>query len=406
MQYLISFLLSACLVAYVPYSFAEKKEEPKASLSKIKEKINTLKKELTSAQQAQKDATDALKASEVAISNTNRKLYDIQKLQKQNEQKLSKLNVDTNLINQQLSEQQKRLSEQFYNQYTQGQKSYLQLILEQKHPSQMARDLEYFSYISKARVDLIKKMQRNLESLHQLNQETSGTLQEVSKLKQAQEAERLALELQKTEKSNVVKTLSSQISSQNQEIKKLARDEINLTKLVEKLAKAAQSKEKERKQQASQQNEMPKRQSSKQDQAVFNNNSEPTQAFSAAAFASLKGKLSLPVKGQVINRLKDLKGLLIKSEEGTPVKSIASGKVVYADWMRGYGNIIIISHGNGYMSLYGYNQSLLKSENSTVNVGDVIATVGNTGGNSASGLYFALRQNGITLDPLSWSNLK
>lgn len=406
MQYLISFLLSACLVAYVPYSFAEKKEEPKASLSKIKEKINTLKKELTSAQQAQKDASDALKASEVAISNTNRKLYDIQKLQKQNEQKLSKLNVDTNLIHQQLSEQQKRLSEQFYNQYTQGQKSYLQLILEHKHPSQMARDLEYFSYISKARVDLIKKMQRNLESLHQLNQETSGTLQEVSKLKQAQEAERLALELQKTEKSNVVKTLSSQISSQNQEIKKLARDEINLTKLVEKLAKAARHKEKERKQQASQQNEMPKRQSSKQDQAVFNNNSEPTQAFSAAAFASLKGKLSLPVKGQVINRLKDLKGILIKSEEGTPVKSIASGKVVYADWMRGYGNIIIISHGNGYMSLYGYNQSLLKSENSTVNVGDVIATVGNTGGNSASGLYFALRQNGITLDPLSWSNLK
>jgi murein hydrolase activator len=406
MQYLISFLLSACLVAYAPYSFAEKKEEPKASLSKIKEKINTLKKELTSAQQAQKDATDALKASEVAISNTNRKLYDIQKLQKRNEQKLSKLNSDTSLINKQLSEQQKRLSEQFYNQYTQGQKSYLQLILEQQHPSEMARDLDYFSYISKARADLIKKMQRNLESLHQLNQETSGTLQEVSKLKQAQEAERLALELQKAEKSNVVKTLSSQISSQSQEIKKLARDEKNLTKLVEKLAKAARNKEKERKQADSQQNELTKRQSSKQDQAVFNNNSEPSQAFSSAAFASLKGKLSLPVKGQVINRLKDLKGLLIKSEEGTPVKSIASGKVVYADWMRGYGNIIIISHGNGYMSLYGYNQSLLKSENTLVNVGDVIATVGNTGGNSTSGLYFAIRQNGITLDPLSWSNLR
>jgi len=406
MQFLICFLLSACLLVHAPVIFAEKNEAPKTSLSKIKEKIEALKQELTSAQKAQKEAADALKASEVAISNTNRKLYDIQKLQKQNEQKLSKLNIDTSLISKQLSEQQKRLSEQFYNQYTQGQKSYLQLILEQQHPSVIARDLDYFSYVSKARADLIKKMQRNLDALHQLNQETTGTLQEVSKLKQAQEAERQALELQKTEKANVVKTLSNQISTQNEEIKKLARDEKNLTKLVEKLAKAALNKEIERNKEITQQKAITKQRSNKDDKAVFNNESEPTEAFSSTTFASLKGKLSLPVKGQVINRLKDLKGLLIQSTEGTPVKAIASGKVVYADWMRGYGNIIIVSHGNGYMSLYGYNQSLLKSENSMVNMGDVIATVGNTGGNTTSGLYFAMRQNGITLDPLSWSKLK
>lgn len=406
MQFLISFLLSACLLAHAPVIFAEKNEAPKTSLSKIKERIEALKQELTSAKQAQKEAADALKASEVAISNTNRKLYDIQKLQKQNEQKLSKLNIDTSLISKQLSEQQKRLSEQFYNQYTQGQKSYLQLILEQQHPSEIARDLDYFSYVSKARADLIKKMQRNLDTLHQLNQETTGTLQEVSKLKQAQEAERQALELQKTEKANVVKTLSNQISTQNEEIKKLARDEKNLTKLVEKLAKAARNKEIERKKEIAQQKAITKQPSNKDDKAVFNNESEPTEAFSSTAFASLKGKLSLPVKGPVMNRIKDLKGLLIQSTEGTPVKAIANGKVVYADWMRGYGNIIIVSHGNGYMSLYGYNQSLLKSENSMVNMGDVIATVGNTGGNTTSGLYFAMRQNGITLNPLSWSKLK
>ena len=125
----------------------------------------------------------------------------------------------------------------------------------------------------------------------------------------------------------------------------------------------------------------------------------------------MRGKLRLPVRGQVTNHFGasredtgvSWKGLFIKSAEGADVKAVADGRVVFADWMRGFGNLIIVDHGNGYMSLYGNNQAVLKQVGEEVDAGDTIASVGNSGGNESNGLYYELRRNSQPFDPLSWS---
>ena len=122
----------------------------------------------------------------------------------------------------------------------------------------------------------------------------------------------------------------------------------------------------------------------------------------------------MPVRGEVTNKFGNSrqdtgltwKGLFIKSNEGNDVKSVASGRIVFADWMRGFGNLIIVDHGGGYMSLYGNNQALLRKMGETVKGGDTIASVGNSGGNDTSGLYYELRSRSKPFDPMSWSVLR
>jgi len=146
---------------------------------------------------------------------------------------------------------------------------------------------------------------------------------------------------------------------------------------------------------------------------VATNTAEPNADNLGVNFSALKGRLRLPVRGDVTNRFGasradsgiSWKGLFIKANEGAEVKSIATGNVVFADWMRGFGNLIIVDHGDGYMSLYGNNQSVLKRVGETVHAGDAIASVGNSGGNETNGLYYELRRQSRPFDPLSWSNL-
>ena len=120
------------------------------------------------------------------------------------------------------------------------------------------------------------------------------------------------------------------------------------------------------------------------------------------------------MKGEVTNRFGrerqdgglSWKGLFIRADEGAPVKSVASGRVVFAEWMRGFGNLIIVDHGSGYMSLYGNNQTILKSVGEDIEGGDTIAAVGNSGGNKSHGLYYELRKKSVPFDPLAWSSLR
>ncbi|NCW79196.1 MAG: protease, partial [Oxalobacteraceae bacterium] len=130
-----------------------------------------------------------------------------------------------------------------------------------------------------------------------------------------------------------------------------------------------------------------------------------------AEFASLRGKLRMPVKGELLATFgakrpegPSWKGLFIKAAEGTEIRASAAGEVIFSDWMRGFGNLIIIDHGAQYMTIYGNNQSLLKRPGDRIKAGEVIATAGNSGGNEQSGLYFEMRHQGRALDPLTWMN--
>jgi len=392
---------------------ATKIEKSKEALSDIHERIESLKKELNIAQEAHGDAADALKDSEKNISETNRKLYELNLQHKENRAKLESLQDQKASLQTTVQQQKQLLGAQLYEQYLHGQQSYIQVLLQQQDPGAMARQLQYFSYVSKARAELINSMQANLGKITRLNDATSQALKQITELKVAQEQERRELQKQKAERGKVLKQLSSKISAQRGEIDKLKRDEKSLSQLVEKLAKLALAKPKPPKpaKSTSRQNNQASPESNTAGQPLARNDTLPSNAYDGSNFAGLRGKLNLPVRGEVTNRFGatreetgiSWKGLFIKAAEGNEVKAVAAGRVVFADWMRGFGNLLIIDHGDGYMSLYGSNQALLKQAGDTVKGGDTIAAVGNTGGNETNGLYYELRKQSRPFDPLSWS---
>ena len=417
---MFKWLFILCLCVASTSSFAAKKIDvakdqvnAKNELSDLHEKITALKKELDNNQAAHKDAADALKDSETAISSADKRLREISQKQNKNKNTLNTLKKQSTTLNASLGEQQKRLSSLLRQQYMHGDQSYTQLILQNKNPSEIARDVKYFSYIAKQHAKVIDDMQGSLVKVKALNTKTAEALKLVAELKAKQEAEKITLEAQKKEKLKVVKTLSKQISSQRGEIKKLTRDEKNLSNLVERLAKiipktipkqSKKTKKKKTKPVDDIQDEEPK-------QVIVSNDETPGSNYAGSNFSSLKGKLRLPARGDLMNRFGtkrddtgiSWKGLFIRAAEGADVKTVASGRVVFADWMRGFGNLIIIDHGSGYMSLYGNNQAMLKSVGEEVSAGDAIASIGNSGGNESNGVYYELRRNSQPFDPLSWS---
>ncbi len=396
------FFVLFALMLSVNSSFADKKTtSAKKDLSGIKQKIKSIKKELSQTKAKHSDVADALKDSEVAISKANKKLREIKQKQKQNKSTLSALNKRALSMNSKLAEQQKLLGNMLYQQYAQGNQSYAQLILQNKNPNQIARDIKYQSYIAKAHTKLITDMQAGLEELKTLNLKTTAALKKVASLESKQKTERKALTKQKLKKATVLKKLSNKIAGQRGEIKKLKRDEKRLSNLVKKLAKISKKRTK-------------KTSKKRKSKVIAKNKATPDNRYAGKKFSSLKGKLKLPVRGEVMNRYGKArpdsgvlwKGLFIRAKEGADVKSVASGRVVFAEWMRGFGNLIIVDHGRGYMSLYGNNQSVLKDVGQVVKGGDTIASVGNSGGNASHGVYYELRRKSIPFDPLKWSKVR
>ena len=151
----------------------------------------------------------------------------------------------------------------------------------------------------------------------------------------------------------------------------------------------------------------------KPSQALARNELTPDASIQDGAFAALRGKLRLPIRGDVTAKFGSKrgdgptwKGLFIRADEGTEVKAVAAGRVIFAEWLRGFGNLIIVDHGSQYMTIYGNNQSVLKHAGDAIKTGDVIASTGNSGGNEQSGLYFEMRHQGRAFDPLGWVTIR
>jgi septal ring factor EnvC (AmiA/AmiB activator) len=368
----------------------------KESLQELQSRIESLKQELDRTEGAHAEATDALKQSEQAISESNRRLHEIIQQQKANVATLNAIRKDQAGLESTIATQQKLLGDQLYRQYLQGQQSYLRALLEQRDPNVIARDFHYFSYVARARAQLIEDLRKNLGHVAQLNAKTETTLQEVADLKIAQEKERQELQKQQAERKGVLNKLAAQIKSKRGEIARLQRDEKRLSQLVERLARIVPRS--------------PSRKPAEAREKTQRNEALPTPLSGSGEFASLKGKLHLPVRGELANHFGatreesglSWKGLFIRTHDGDEVRSVANGRVVFADWLRGFGNLLIVDHGDGYMSLYGNNQTLLKKVGDEVTTGDAIAAVGNSGGNAESGLYFEMRHQSKPFDPLAW----
>ncbi len=362
-----------------------------AELDAVRGRIDALKQTLTGAEENRSEASDGLRASEHGVSEANRMLRNIGAQQRAAQADLIRVGEQSRSLEAGIASQQRQLGQLLAMRYVSGQQDYLRLLLSGRDPNQTARDLHYYSYISRAQADFIRALRNNQAGLAQLAREARGKSTELAELEARQREGRMELLAQQAERRKVLARLATQIRSQRREIKSLQRDEARLSRLVEELAKVISPSG-----------------------AGRRNEKLPETGRDAGVFASLKGKLRLPTRGELINHFGtprsgsglSWKGLFIRSVSGQEVRAVATGRVVFAEWMRGFGNLMIIDHGQSYLTIYGNNETLLKQVGDPVRTGDAVATVGNSGGNPDSGLYFEIRYQGKAFDPLRWVSLK
>jgi septal ring factor EnvC (AmiA/AmiB activator) len=362
-----------------------------AQLEALHSRIETLKKNLAGAEENRSEAGDGLRASEQGVSEANRVLHNIGRQQRSVNADLARVREQTKALEAGIAAQQGQLGRLLAMRYATGQQDYLKLLLSGHDPNQTARDLHYYSYVSRAQADFIRALHDNLAGLAQLGRDARDRRAELAELEAKEREGRKELLAQRAERQKVLARLATQIRSQHREIKSLQRDEARLSRLVEELAKVIVPRTPGRR-----------------------NEKLPESGRETGVFAALKGKLRLPTRGELINRFGtprsdsglSWKGLFIRGQSGQEVRAVATGEVVFAEWMRGFGNLMIIDHGQSYLTIYGNNEALLKQVGDTVRAGDAVATVGNSGGNPDSGLYFEIRHQGKAFDPMRWVSLK
>ncbi|BBP03214.1 hypothetical protein TPL01_06390 [Sulfuriferula plumbiphila] len=389
-------------------------------LVRLRQHIEALRRDNENAQANRSQAADALQQSERAISDANRRVYQLDREQGAVKQSLAQLRADSDAARLSVTRQQQQLAQLLNQQYMRGRDDTAKLLMNGQDPNQLARNLHYYACLAQARSALIASLHAGLARLDKLAQAQQEKQAQLDSIRQQRLAQRQQLEVQRQEKRRVIDKLGAQIQSQRKEIATLERNEKHLTQLVEALAKAAAKRAAARK--AAQERAAAARR--KHHQAAPERGQEvtpesprprpatpvPELAITGTSFGRLKGRLELPVHGELVHRFGTprerggslWKGLFFKARAGQPVHVVAAGRVVFADWLRGFGNLIIVDHGSGYMSLYSNNETLYKQVGDAVRAGETIAAVGNSGGDPDAGLYFELRYQSRAFDPMSW----
>lgn len=369
----------------------ESKTERQKELTDLRSRMDKLRAEVSSAESQRGEAADALKTSERAISDANRNLFELAAAQKELGAEQKRITEQTTQARAQVELQRQRLAQLLVHQYQHGSSDALQLYFEGRNLAEAERQARYLDYVSRERRAMMDRLKVSLGDLAQLEQSLTAKQQELASNESEQRAARQKLETERKTRRKVLNDLAGDITKGRREIGKLKRDEDRLSRLIEQLGRALKS--------------VPPASGAKPGQSV-EQAADPSLA--GLEFASVKGKLRLPVKGELISRFGSpregisSKGLFIRTQTGQPIHVVADGRVVYVDWMRGLGNVVIVDHGKSYISIYGNTESVLKQVGDRVKSGDAVASAGDSGGAGESGVYFELRFQGQPFDPMRW----
>lgn len=512
-----------------PNDLAGRQSDAEKQQAALRDRIENLQKDIDDREAARKEAADALKQSESAISKINLRLRELAEANRQAQADLTGLEKQIGAQQVVLAKRRTELAEQLRTQYTSGLSPWTAL-LSGDDPQVLGRNLGYLDYVSQARAKAVQALREDIERLAALQGRADARRAEIEKVVAETSEQKTALVGQQKERATLLAQLEGQIAAQRAEANKLGRDDQRLSRLITDLdaAIAKQIEDARRAEEARKRAEEVRRaeearraaeeakkradaerraaedarkkaeadrklaadnakqaadnakrerdardardaaQAREQVEAASRQNrgpvavadpdaaglrpaeqkqsrlttpepppqakpaeppkkaepieekpapirSEPAQQTQTARAAPVGGGnglrhgLSMPVRGQVQGRFGVdrpdggvWRGVVLRAAEGTPVKVVAPGTVVYADWLRGFGNLIIVDHGQQYLTVYAYNQSLLKRVGDSVTGGDTIATVGATGGQVESGLYFEIRHRGAPVDPAQW----
>jgi septal ring factor EnvC (AmiA/AmiB activator) len=368
----------ACLAAAQGAGADPQAVQPRKELAQVREHIESARKS-RDALEARKNELDAqLSEAERSYGRLAQALKELEIEASAQSQRTGALKRQREDLLARARRQRRALAGQARAAYAQGRQEWLKLLLNQEEPSRLTRVLAYYKCLNQARVGLLQSMEQELAESQRLQEALAQEAQRLAETRRRIDEERSALEESRQVRRGLLAKLEHQLRDQDLELKRLQEDERRLQDLLATL-----------------------RPKGDRDNPAGNAATPPSPSSPEASPAC-------PVAGRLVGQFGSPRmngrwdGLVIAAEEGAPVRAVADGRVAYSDWLRGYGLLTIVDHGDGVMSLYAFNQSLYKGVGDRVAVGEVIAAVGASGGRAEPALYFGIREQGRAVDPSPW----
>ena len=365
-------------------TFAQTDAQHAAQEAQAKQKLDQVRAEIRKITDAEHQtseqrggAVNALREQELKVSAASKELRSLDQQIAAQQGKLDKLQKDRDALESKLKDQREALAALVRSAYAMGHGEELKLLLAQDRIDDIGRMLAYYRYFEQARVGEIDGLLNDLDALVKVQDAIAKETAEMQVTRDQRLAQSTQLAEERAQREKVLDELDTALKDQHARLAALGKDEKATIDLIARL------------------------------RDIFAD--IPKQLAGAEPFAQLRGRLNWPIHGQVVsgfgaheNGDQTSAGLLIAAKEGSEVHAVSHGRVVYADWLRGYGLLLIVDHGDGYLSLYGYNEALLKDVGDWIDAGDAVATSGDSGGRKSPGLYFELRHEGKAVDPRGW----
>jgi septal ring factor EnvC (AmiA/AmiB activator) len=373
---IIAGLLGAAAAGYAQEQNGELTKVKERELEDVRERISTLKKSMDKAAGERDRLAAELQEVEIAISEQRMRIAEIEREQRATTKKKEAL--DANLAEREahLDEESVALAAQVRAAYLSGSQEKIRLLLNQRDPATLGRLMAYYRYLNDYRAENIEAVIAEIRELDVLRAQIAAEAARLDELAKTRYAELTRLNLSQEERATLLASLREKIKSEGQEVERLAAQEKDLTRLIAELTSILSD----------------------------------YPISSEQPFSEHKGKLTWPVAGALMHDFGQPRmggkikwnGVVLAAPRGREVRAVYHGRVAFADWLAGMGLLVIVDHGEGYMTLYGYNETILKQAGDWVAPGDVIATVGDSGGQSEAGLYFELRSGTQPVNPRRW----
>ena len=439
----------ACLIwaaaPGLPAAPAQEIGERQADLDEVKTRLKQLQKQIADTEQDRSAAAEALTKAEQAFSAASRRAQELARSRQETAEALQRLEADQRALDARIALRQKDLGAWLRHYYTHDQGERVAHLFDSGDPNQLARNAYYLKRAGIAHREVVEGLRADLQDKARLADEIQVRQLQLAELQEAQQREKEGLEKLQAERQAALAALSAQLGSQRHAAAELKQDEGRLAQLIaglqriarEQAARAAAKAVAEAKAKAAAEAEARRRAAevarraaasaaprsrpetsnptstpSREEPIVGRTEAAavPSTASAGASFAQLQGRLPAPLRGELIGRFgapragggTSWKGVFIRANVGAEVRAVAAGEVVFADWLRGFGNLVVVDHGGEFLTIYGNNDALLRINGERVATGEVLARVGSSGGGGESGLYFEVRRQGQALDPLKW----
>ena len=376
LKYLLLFALTLGAGAIAQQSEGELAKIKERELEEVRDRISALKKSMDDSAATRDRLTADLQEAEVEISEKRIRLKELERERDYSTRRKAELDAQLSAREAELDEESRELAEQVRAAYMSGNQERIKLLLNQRDPATLGRIMAYYGYLSDYRGENIEKVTAAIRELAALRSEVAAEEARLADLAKRRYAEFTELNVAQERRQELLSSLQAKISDEGQEVKRLADQEKDLSRLITELTSILS------------------------DYPI--SSEEPFTAF--------KGRLTWPVAGRLINDFGQPRasgqlkwnGVVLAAPRGQEVRAVYHGRVVFADWLAGLGLLVIVNHGEDYMTLYGYNETILKNTGDWVAPGDVIATVGDSGGQSQSSLYFEIRRGTVPQNPRQW----